>query len=204
VRLGRDAAYLGVMMDDLVTRVPREPYRMFTSRAEHRLLLRADNADERLTPLGRELGLVCERRWAAWKRREERLAALREALGRTRREGKSLAELALRNDVAVEDLAAWLGPACGAGERALLDRVVHDIRYAGYVERQRAEVQRMRESEEQRIPEWFDATRVTGLRREAAETLARFRPATLGQASRLAGVNPADLTVVAVAIRRGK
>jgi tRNA uridine 5-carboxymethylaminomethyl modification enzyme len=204
VRFGRDVAYLGVMMDDLVTRVPREPYRMFTSRAEHRLLLRADNADERLTRLGRELGLVCDRRWTAWKDREARLAALRESLGRTRREGKSLAELALRNDVTIEDLAAWLGPACGEGAWALLDRVVHDIRYAGYVERQRAEVRRMRESEEQRIPDWFDATQVTGLRREAAETLARFRPATLGQAGRLAGVNPADLTVVSVAIRRGR
>jgi tRNA uridine 5-carboxymethylaminomethyl modification enzyme len=203
VRLGRDVAYLGVMMDDLVTRTPREPYRMFTSRAEHRLLLRADNADERLTPLGRELGLVCNRRWAAWKERETRLTTLRASLGAARREGKSLAELALRNDVSVEDLAAWLGDACGPAERSLLDRVVHDIRYAGYVERQRAEVRRMRDSEEQRIPDWFDANAVTGLRREAAEVIARFRPATLGQASRLAGVNPADLTVVAVAIRRG-
>jgi tRNA uridine 5-carboxymethylaminomethyl modification enzyme len=176
---------------------------MFTSRAEHRLLLRADNADERLTPLGRELGLVCDRRWAAWKERETRLTTLRASLGAARREGKSLAELALRNDVSVEDLAAWLGDACGPAERSLLDRVVHDIRYAGYVERQRAEVRRMRDSEEQRIPDWFDANAVTGLRREAAEVIARFRPATLGQASRLAGVNPADLTVVAVAIRRG-
>jgi tRNA uridine 5-carboxymethylaminomethyl modification enzyme len=212
VRLGREEAYIGVMMDDLVVRTPREPYRMFTSRAEHRLLLRADNADERLTARGAALGIVCGERSAAWERRSARIEALRETLARLPAPasvggGKRMSEIARRPDVGIAELAQMLGAVAGADaicadELPLLERVVTDLRYEGYLARQRAEIRRHAASEHMAIPETLEPASITGLRKEAAETLARFRPATLGQASRLAGMSPADVSVVALAVRR--
>ena len=200
VRLARDQAYIGVMLDDLVTRTPREPYRLFTSRAEHRMLLRADNADARLTPFGHEVGTVCESRWDAWAARRDRLIGLRERLDRLPGAGgKSLAALARRPETTVSEVARRLG-----GDDAIRDVecVMTDTRYDGYVKRQQAEIKRQREADGVRIPDSLNFREVTGLRSEAAEAMAHFRPATLGQASRLAGVTPADTTVLAVAIRR--
>jgi len=213
VRLGREEAYIGVMMDDLVVRTPREPYRMFTSRAEHRLLLRADNSDERLTARGEALGLVCGDRSAAWERRRTRMATLHETLARIAAPaslggGKRMSEIARRPDVGIAELAQMLNAAAGGDgtvgidDLPLLERVVTDLRYEGYLARQRAEIRRHAASEHMAIPETLEPASIAGLRKEAAETLARFRPATLGQASRLAGMSPADVSVVALAVRR--
>ncbi len=199
VHFARDEAYIGVMLDDLVTKTPREPYRLFTSRAEYRLLLRADNADERLTRRGASLGLVGETRLREYEGRRRQMDELHRTLLNQRRDGRTLADWLRRPDVSVKDLQEHLSNAVPA---RLLERVMNDIRYAGYVHRQQAEVKRQQKLENTRLPKSIDFLALNGLRREAAEVLEKFRPSTMGQASRLAGVTPADLTLLAVALRR--
>ena len=200
VRLRRDQAYVGVMLDDLVTKTPREPYRMFTSRAEHRLLLRAENADSRLTPLARELGLVDDGRWNAFLRRHSVLAAIRDRFDRLFVGGKSLREYSRRPDVEPRDLAHHFASDI---DSTLIERIMTEARYDGYIARQHAEIKRQAHADTQQIPVWLSIDDIIGLRAETAETLKRFRPATMGQASRLAGITPADITLLSVAIRRG-
>ena len=196
--LGRDLAYIGVMMDDLVTKTPIEPYRMFTSRAEHRLLLRTDNTADRLTPIGMQLGIVDTARAAAFARRSDALRRVRDVLA-----GPMFGKRARRPDYTVETLSADAGLTPGVHlPWGVLETALAEHQYAGYLDRQRAEVKRQERMERRAIPSEVDFKAVTGLRTEARNALERFRPATLGQAGRLEGVSPADMTLLLVALER--
>jgi tRNA uridine 5-carboxymethylaminomethyl modification enzyme len=192
VVFGRHEAYVGVLVDDLVTRCPTEPYRMFTSRAEHRLVLRQDNADRRLVPRAVALGLLDEAAGQRQAAREARITRATEALGPARRRrlcaGTGYADLA-REDPDLQALAL------GADEA---EQVELDLRYAGYVERQSRLTERLSALARTRLPEDLDYASMAALGREAREVLARVRPADLGQAGRLAGVTPADLQLLAL------
>ncbi len=198
--LGRDQAYIGVMMDDLVTRTPREPYRMFTSRAEHRLLLRSDNADARLTPWGRALGLIREDRWRAWEDRTRQLELIRKVFAA---DNERISREARRQDTPLDRIESLcrLDPGCPDAP-ALLERVLTEVRYEGYIERQHRDVARQKREESVLIPVDLDPREIQGLRHEARDALMRYRPGTLGQAGRIEGVTPSDLTLVAIAIKR--
>ena len=205
VTLGREQAYIGVMIDDLVTKGLDEPYRMFTSRAEHRLLLRADNADERLTPLGREWGLVDDHRWRSFNKNLRQLESVAAYLQERRVEGKSLAQW-LRGQDCDEDGLCRRDPEladCGY-PKSVLRRAVNDVRYAGYIARQQRLIDKLQRTQNLPLPADFDYHRVSQLRYEAQEKLNRFQPLNLGQASRLSGINPADLTVLMIYLHQAR
>jgi tRNA uridine 5-carboxymethylaminomethyl modification enzyme len=193
----RDQAYLGVMVDDLVTRGVDEPYRMFTSRAEHRLRLRHDNADRRLSPVGRKLGLVDDARWARLEKKEAEIAWATERLAAARLGDTTLIRLLRRPEVQWADLVARL-PELAAVSPEAARQLVYDAKYSGYLEREEAAIERHNRLAQRRIPDGFDFSVVRHLRAEAREKLARFQPGNLAQAGRISGITPADLAVLLV------
>ncbi|MCH7527201.1 MAG: tRNA uridine-5-carboxymethylaminomethyl(34) synthesis enzyme MnmG [Planctomycetes bacterium] len=203
--LRRDEAYIGVMIDDLVTKPPTEPYRMFTSRAEYRLHLRSDNADQRLTPVGRRLGLVDDERWERFQCKLERMVAVKKILADARYDGKPLAEWMRRPEATAEFLQQWLDT--NTNERIPLSvtrQVAIDFKYAGYLVRQQRQIDRFRRLESMIIPPNLDFASCAQLRAEAREALTTIRPRTLGQAGRISGINPADLTVLWILLSKSK
>ncbi len=197
VVLGRDQAYIGVLIDDLVTKGTTEPYRMFTSRAEYRLLLRQDNADLRLSELGYRVGLLPERHFRRVERKRQAIAAELTRLERTRRGVETLAQWLRRPEIRYSDV---VNESCLSME--IVQQVEIALKYAGYIERQQSEVGRFKDLETKQIPRAFDYTAVPNLRLEARQKLASIRPATVGQASRISGVSPADISILLVWLKR--
>lgn len=198
---GRDEAYLGVMIDDLTARGVGEPYRMFTSRAEYRLLLRSDNADLRLTPIGRERGLVDDERWRRFTEKTAALAALQKLLTESRRNGKSALELLRRPEIGIDDLAENF-PAILHYPPDVREELAIMTRYAGFIERQREDIERERRNRERRIPPDLGYDSIPHLRAEARERFAQIRPETFGQAARISGITAADISVLSVYLAR--
>jgi len=224
----RSESYVGVLIDDLVTSGTREPYRMFTSRAEHRLLLREDNADLRLTPIGREMSLVDDERWAFFEAKRVRsdieLARFRDTrikaadipgewLARvlgdsSAREASSAFDLLRRPEVTYEHVVELIGPMDEPADDRLPGQIRAQLevaaKYSGYIERQEEEIARHRRNEETRLPEHLDYARVAGLSNEVRQKLEQIRPATVGQAARVAGVTPAAVSILLVHLKKSR
>ena len=218
VIVGRDQGYLGVMLDDLITQPTVDPYRMFTSRAEYRLLLREDNADVRLTPLGRDIGLVTDERWRRFESKQDQKAKagqllkekkihrsdreIQERLGLDRLQNSiSFQELLKRPEI---DLDTLIGSDAELSslEESALEQAVIELRYAGYIMRQQEQVERFRETENVRLGEAIDYDKVPSLSAEVREKLKQMKPDNLGQAGRIQGITPAAIAVLQIYLRK--
>ncbi len=197
--IGRTEGYIGVLIDDLVTKGTLEPYRMFTSRAEYRLLLRQDNADLRLTPLGRRLGLVDDRRWAATQEKTTRLAEAQTFADTERLDGVRLSQWLRRPEA---HAAALPEPFYSRFPAEIWTLLETDLKYEGYIRRQEAQVERARAGETRLIPADLDYAVVPELRAEARQKFAKIQPATFGQAGRISGITPADLALLEIWLRK--
>lgn len=217
----RDQAYIGVLVDDLITLGTREPYRMFTSRAEHRLLLREDNADLRLTEKGRELGLVDDVRWAAFCEKREAIERETQRLRTTTLQPTAVSaedsqrvfgdvlsrdyklyDLLRRPNVTYVDLTALPAVGSPVSDEKVAEQVEIQCKYAGYIERQQEEIDKQRRNEETRLPEWLDYALVKGLSNEVRQKLQNHRPVTIGQASRIPGITPAAISLLLVHLKK--
>jgi tRNA uridine 5-carboxymethylaminomethyl modification enzyme len=218
----RNEAYLGVLVDDLITRGVSEPYRMFTSRAEYRLSLREDNADLRLTEIGRQLGVVDDVRWVAFEkkraaiaREQERLkstwvnprvvsaAEAQRVLGQPMEREYPLLDLLRRPDVTYSALMTLPGAGAGVDDVQVAEQVEVQAKYHGYIERQQEEIERSAQQENTRLPQDIDYAKISGLSIEARQKLAKHQPETLGQAARISGITPATISVLMVYAKRG-
>jgi tRNA uridine 5-carboxymethylaminomethyl modification enzyme len=217
VVIRRTEGYTGILIDDLISKGADEPYRMFTSRAEFRLHLRIDNADERLTPLGRTAGLVNDERWSLYARKREQKLRLQKLLESTRvdpavfgalvasaEDRPTLMQWLRRPEAKIEVLRDWIGKTLGEGPaHGVVTTVETEAKYAGYIAQQERQIERLRDSERRRIPVEFEFGEIPGLSTEVKQKLQRVRPETLGQASRIPGVTPAAIAVLDVYLSLG-